>query len=121
MTGKAKRGRRTADARAVPVETSAAALALNDHSDPEITYAANGVAAGDLTLHELFAQQAASLLERADLDEEQKTAIMVAMSCPCCGGGSSISLRVPLKKDAPPRSGAGTHGEAASPGPKRRI
>jgi hypothetical protein len=41
----------------------------------------------NLSLHELFEQQAAEMLDRADLDEEQKQSIMLAMSCPCCGGG----------------------------------
>ncbi len=51
----------------------------------------------DLSLHDLFEQQTRSLLEIADLDEEQKQAILVGMNCPCCGGGGmSFSFR--LKK-----------------------
>src|SRR4051812_3314018 len=38
-----------------------------------------------LPLHDLFAKQASTMLKRADLDEEQKQAILIAMSCPCCG------------------------------------
>ena len=41
-----------------------------------------------LSLHELFQQQARQMLDRADLDEEQKQNILVAMSCPCCGAGA---------------------------------
>jgi len=49
----------------------------------------------DLSLHELFEQQAADMLDRADLDEEQKQSIMLAMSCPCCGaGGPSFSFKL---------------------------
>jgi len=45
-------------------------------------------AASNLTLHELFDQQTRAILESSDLDEEQKQSILVAMRCPCCGGGS---------------------------------
>lgn len=41
-----------------------------------------------LSLHELFQQQARQILDRADLEEEQKQNILVAMSCPCCGAGA---------------------------------
>jgi hypothetical protein len=50
-----------------------------------------------LSLHELFAQQARTMLERSDLDEEQKQTILVAMSCPCCGAGAP-SFTVKLKR-----------------------
>ena len=54
------------------------------------------VSFSDLSLHELFEQQARNMLERADLDEEQKQSILVAMACPCCGAGG-MSLSVKLK------------------------
>lgn len=41
-----------------------------------------------LSLHELFDQQTRAILESPDLDDEQKQSILVAMRCPCCGGGS---------------------------------
>jgi hypothetical protein len=50
-----------------------------------------------LTLHELFQQQTRQLLDRSDLDEEQKQSILVAMSCPCCGAGA-MSYTVKLKR-----------------------
>jgi hypothetical protein len=50
-----------------------------------------------LSLHELFAQQARTMLERSDLDEEQKQTILLAMSCPCCGAGAP-SFTVKLKR-----------------------
>jgi hypothetical protein len=46
-------------------------------------------AASTLSLHELFDQQTRAILESSDLDEEQKQSILVAMRCPCCGGGST--------------------------------
>jgi hypothetical protein len=45
-------------------------------------------AAAGLSLHDLFAQQTREILDNSDLDEEQKQSILVAMQCPCCGGGA---------------------------------
>ncbi|MCC6888490.1 MAG: hypothetical protein IT536_08160 [Hyphomicrobiales bacterium] len=55
------------------------------------------VTAGDTPLHELFQQQTMAMLERADLTEEQKQSILVAMNCPCCGG-SGLSFTMKLKR-----------------------
>jgi len=53
----------------------------------------------DLSLHQLFAQQARTMLDRLDLDEEQKQSILVAMSCPCCGaGGMSFTAKLRRRK-----------------------
>lgn len=53
------------------------------------------VGASNLSLHDLFEQQARHWLERSDLDEEQKQTVLVALSCPCCGaGGMSFSVKV---------------------------
>jgi hypothetical protein len=50
---------------------------------------------GNLPLHELFQQQARQVLEQSDLDDEAKQAILVAMSCPCCGaGGMNYTAKV---------------------------
>jgi hypothetical protein len=49
------------------------------------------------SLHRLFEQQARRMLDRTDLDEEQKQHILVAMSCPCCGAGA-MSYTVKLKR-----------------------
>jgi hypothetical protein len=49
----------------------------------------------DLSLHQLFEQQAARMLDRADLSEEQKQSILIGMSCPCCGaGGFSFTAKL---------------------------
>jgi hypothetical protein len=42
----------------------------------------------NLSLHQLFEQQTARMLDRADLSEEQKQSILIGLSCPCCGAGS---------------------------------
>jgi hypothetical protein len=51
----------------------------------------------DLPLHQLFEQQTRQMLDRTDLDEEQKQSILIAMSCPCCGAGA-MSYTVKLKR-----------------------
>jgi formate dehydrogenase maturation protein FdhE len=48
-------------------------------------------------LHDLFNQQVRSVLDASDLDEEQKQSILVAMACPCCGGGPGM-LTYKLKR-----------------------
>jgi len=49
----------------------------------------------NLSLHALFQQQAMAMLDRADLDEEQKQSILIAMNCPCCGaGGMSFTVKI---------------------------
>lgn len=58
---------------------------------------ADRVLSSNLTLHELFAQQTARMLERADLSEEQKQSILIGMSCPCCGAGG-FSFTAKLKR-----------------------
>jgi hypothetical protein len=55
------------------------------------------VATSNLSLHELFEQQARAMLDRTDLDEEQKANILIAMSCPCCGAGG-LSFTAKLKR-----------------------
>jgi hypothetical protein len=51
----------------------------------------------DLTLHQLFQQQTAVMLDHADLSEEQKQSILIGMSCPCCGAGG-FSYTAKLKR-----------------------
>ena len=55
------------------------------------------VQSGGLSLHDLFARQARTMLDRSDLDEEQKQSILIAMSCPCCGAGG-LSFTAKLKR-----------------------
>lgn len=59
------------------------------------SYAADAISVSNLSLHELFEQQARNMLESADIDEEQRQSILVAMACPCCGaGGMSFSVKL---------------------------
>jgi hypothetical protein len=82
-----KRKRSTKDA---AVESSGPPPTVPDES--QVQYSG-------LSLHELFAQQAMDMLDRSDLDEEQKQNILIAMSCPCCGaGGPSFSVKLKRRR-----------------------
>src|SRR5215472_7109143 len=75
---------RTASKRKKPSGARAAA-ALSTPSDVAVE---DQLIASSLSLHELFQQQTRQILDRTDLEEEQKQHILVAMSCPCCGAGA---------------------------------
>jgi hypothetical protein len=60
---------------------------------------AAAISYSDLPLHDLFEQQARAMLDRADMDEEQKQGLLVAVACPCCGGGA-MSYTVKLRSEA---------------------
>jgi hypothetical protein len=54
---------------------------------------------GDQALHELFREQAAAVLEDADIGEEEKQSILLALTCPCCGAGTmSFSVKMKPKR-----------------------
>jgi len=88
----AKRKQASRKVRRVPAAGQANA-APEPASEDQISYSA-------LSLHALFEQQTRQLLDRADLDEEQKQNILVAMSCPCCGAGA-MSFTAKLKREKP--------------------
>lgn len=55
--------------------------------------------ASNLSLHDLFQQQTARMLDRADLSDEEKQSLMIGMSCPCCGaGGFSFTAKLRREK-----------------------
>jgi len=54
----------------------------------------------DTTMHQTMRAQMLQVLEDSDMTEEQKQQVLVAMSCPCCGG-SGISLTIPLDGSKP--------------------
>ena len=85
----AKRKQASRKVRRVPAAGQANA-APEPASEDQSSYSA-------LSLHALFEQQTRQLLDRADLDEEQKQNILVAMSCPCCGAGA-MSFTAKLKR-----------------------
>jgi hypothetical protein len=53
------------------------------------------ILASNLSLHDLFQRQTATMLDRADLSDEQRQSILIGMSCPCCGaGGFSFTAKL---------------------------
>jgi hypothetical protein len=49
----------------------------------------------DQPLHSVFEDQIRDMLDRADITEEQRQQILIALQCPCCGsGGLSISVKL---------------------------
>ena len=88
----AKRKRRAAKAKA-GAPSAPPANSLRDALDSPSTD--DQVAYSSLSLHQLFQQQTLKMLDRTDLDEEQKQQVLVAMSCPCCGaGGMSFTAKI---------------------------
>ena len=58
-----------------------------------------GVDAAHLT----FQSQIADLLDQADLTEDERQQILIAMNCPCCGaGGLSLSIKIRSATDGGP-------------------
>jgi hypothetical protein len=56
---------------------------------------------GDTPMHDLFQKQVFEVLEKSDLDEDAKQAILVAMNCPCCGAGA-MNYTAPLNRKKKP-------------------
>jgi hypothetical protein len=84
---KPAQARKSAKRKAAPPPEAEAPLAPDDAI----------ITSSNLTLHQLFEQQTARMLERADLSEEQKQSILIGMSCPCCGAGG-FSFTAKLRK-----------------------
>ena len=58
---------------------------------------------GDMPLHELFQKQVQQVMEQADLDDDARQALLVALNCPCCGaGGMNYTAKVNRKKKPGP-------------------
>jgi hypothetical protein len=58
---------------------------------------------GDMPMHELFQKQVQQVMEQVDLDEDSRQALLVALSCPCCGtGGMNYTTKVNRKKKPGP-------------------
>jgi hypothetical protein len=86
-----------------PSDAAAAHAGEANGIDAASMSAASAVSVSNLSLHELFEQQARDMLDRADIDEEQKQAILVGMACPCCGsGGMSFSVRLTPRAEPAP-------------------
>jgi hypothetical protein len=75
--------------RAKPARQKSSPAPAADEIDP-IRY-------GTASLHDLFQQSVRTMLDRTDLDEEQKQGILIAAACPCCGAGG-FSFTAKLKR-----------------------
>ena len=52
-----------------------------------------------MPMHELFQKQVQQVMEQADLDEDSRQALLVALNCPCCGaGGMNYTAKINRKK-----------------------
>jgi hypothetical protein len=73
-----------------------AAILRTPEAGAETPLAPDGrIVTTNLSLHQLFEQQAARMLDRADLSEEQKQSILIGLTCPCCGaGGFSFTAKL---------------------------
>ncbi len=53
------------------------------------------------SIHDAIRVQVMEILEDSDMSEEEKQAILVALSCPCCGA-AGLSMSIPLKRSRNP-------------------
>ena len=94
----ARRGAHKASARGIPRRKTSGTMRTTPVVSPQGDIAVEDqLISSSLSLHELFQQQARQILDRADLEEEQKQNLLVAMSCPCCGAGA-MSYTVKLRR-----------------------
>ena len=85
------RGANTRGAKSAAGHKSAGAPEpVDEQTSDQISYSG-------LSLHDLFEQQTRQMLARADLNEEEKQNILIALNCPCCGAGA-MSYTVKLKR-----------------------
>jgi hypothetical protein len=94
MRKRSKGGRRPRSSERRSASTRQTPEALGDQAPP---WPENPISESPLSLHQLFEQQTRQMLDRTDLDEEQKQNILIAMSCPCCGAGA-MSYTARLKR-----------------------
>jgi hypothetical protein len=86
-----RRAKRTKQA----LRATAAANLPNDRASAGKWATDDQMSFNNWSLHDLFEQQARTMLDRDDIDEEHKQSILIAMSCPCCGaGGMSFTAKV---------------------------
>jgi hypothetical protein len=103
-TGKRGLARRTGAATtdaATPTPADGSASTAANFGAEAADGEAAAISTSDLPLHDLFEQQARATLDRADMDEEQRQGLLVAMACPCCGGGA-MSYSVKLRSGSKP-------------------
>jgi len=94
-----QRSRRPVSAKRRSARPRAAAKGKTPQAAPAAAdgWSETAISESTLPLHQLFEQQTRQMLERSDLDEEQKQNILIAMSCPCCGA-EVMSYTAKLKR-----------------------
>jgi len=86
-------GKRRPAAKVTPPRTKS--VRRRKSSSSPVTDEDNPIAYGAVSLHDLFQRQVRTMLDRTDLDEEQKQGVLIAASCPCCGaGGMSFTAKL---------------------------
>ena len=65
-------------------------------AEPQNPFEDDGLTFSNEPLHVAFELQIREMLDQADLTEEQRQQILIAMQCPCCGSGG-LSLSIKLK------------------------
>ncbi len=68
----------------------------NSSQQPVLSEADDRISFGDFSLHSAFQQEITAMLEKADLTEDERQQLLIAMNCPCCGAGG-LSLTIKLK------------------------
>ena len=68
----------------------------NTSGKSSVSDADDRISFGDFSLHAAFQQEISAMLEQADLSEDERQQLLIAMSCPCCGAGG-LSMTVKLK------------------------
>lgn len=64
--------------------------------NPTTPDADDRISFGDFSLHNAFQQEISAMLDGADISEEEKQQLLIAMNCPCCGAGG-LSMTIKLK------------------------
>jgi hypothetical protein len=68
---------------------------LNYRNMADETPIDDGLSFSNQPLHTVFESQIREMLDRADITEDQRQQILIALQCPCCGsGGLSISVKL---------------------------
>jgi len=68
----------------------------NSSQTPVISDADDRISFGDFSLHSAFQQEISAMLDNADMSEDERQQLLIAMNCPCCGAGG-LSLTIKLK------------------------
>ena len=88
----------------LPAERSRIIRAMSEPKPPkDVPGIDERISFGNDAAHLTFQRQIADLLDQADLTEDERQEILIAMNCPCCGaGGMSLSIKIKDATDTGP-------------------